>query len=399
MRSKKTEGDQMNLIETISWLKAKIQADLFPHVEGCLKDPLTQKQKRLITTLEAMKIEEHVKSPEYQWMGRKLKDRYAIARAFIAKAVYDFNTTSGLIEALKTMPNLRRICGFDGSVIIEEREGMTEGGTILRLKRKKTKLPSESTFSRAFAEFAGSGLGDSVHDALVREHMSDQIVGHISRDATAIIGNERPVKKEKKEAKPAAKRGRPRKGEERPKEDKRIDRQIGQTFDEALKELPIVCDVGCKRNSQGYKETWIGYKLHVDTSDCGLPITAVLTSASLHDSQVAIPMIKMTTTRVPYLYDLMDSAYDAVQIHKLSKTLGHVPIIDRNPRRGDALPMTPSEIVRYNERSAAERTNSRLKGEFGGETIMVRGYNKVKLHLMFGILALFVDQLLKLTTT
>jgi hypothetical protein len=115
-----------------------------------------------------MKIEEHVKSPEYQWMGRKLKDRYAIARAFIAKAVYDFNTTSGLIEALKTMPNLRRICGFDGNVIIEEREGMTEGGTILRLKRKKTKLPLESTFSRAFAEFAESGLGDNVHDALVR---------------------------------------------------------------------------------------------------------------------------------------------------------------------------------------------------------------------------------------
>lgn len=389
----------MNLIKTISWLKAKIQADLFPHVEGCLKDPLTEKQKRLITTLEVMKIEEHVKSPEYQWMGRKLKDRYAIARAFIAKAVYDFNTTSGLIEALKTMPNLRRICGFDGSVIIEEREGITEGGTILRLKRKKTILPSEATFSRAFAEFAGSGLGDSVHDALVREHMSEQIVGHISRDATAIIGNERPVKKEKKEAKPVAKKGRPRKGEERPKEEKRIERQIEQTFNEALKELPIVCDAGCKRNSQGYKETWIGYKLHIDTCDCGLPITAVLTSASLHDSQVAIPMMKMTTARVPYLYDLMDSAYDAVQIHELSKTLGHVPIIDRNPRRGEALPMTPSEKVRYNERSAAERTNSRLKGAFGGETVMVRGYNKVKLHLMFGMVALFVDQLLKLTTT
>jgi hypothetical protein len=49
-----------------------------------------------------MKVEDHVKSPEYQWMGRKLKDRYAIARAFVAKAVYDFNTTSGLIEALNS---------------------------------------------------------------------------------------------------------------------------------------------------------------------------------------------------------------------------------------------------------------------------------------------------------
>jgi len=388
----------MNLVEKISWIKAKIQSDLFPHVGECLKDPLTEKEKRLIITLEVVKIEDHVKTPEYQWMGRKLKDRYAIARAFVAKAVYDFNTTSGLIEALKAMTNLRRICGFDGSVIVEEREGKTVSGTILRLKRKKTTLPSEATFSRAFAEFADSGLGDRVHDALVKEHMSAQIIGHISRDATAIIGNEKPAKKEKSEAKPAAKLGRPRKGEERPKEEKRMCRQVKQTFDEALRDLPTVCDVGCKRNSKGYKETWIGYKLHVDTSDCGLPITAVLTSASLHDSQVAIPMMKKTTERVAYLYDLMDSAYDAAQIHELSKTLGHVPIIDRNPRRGDALPMTPAEAVRYNERSAAERTNSRLKGEFGGETVMVRGHKKVRLHLMFGIVALFIDQLLKLTT-
>jgi hypothetical protein len=29
---------------------------------------------------------------------------------------------------------------------------------------------------------------------------------------------------------------------------------------------------------------------------------------------------------------------------------------------------------------------------------MVRGYEKVELHLMFGVIALFADQLLKLTT-
>jgi hypothetical protein len=88
-----------------------------------------------------------------------------------------------------------------------------------------------------------------------------------------------------------------------------------------LKELPRVCDIGCKKNSQGYKQTWIGYKLHVDTSDCGLPVTAVLTSASLHDSQVAIPLMKMTTERATYLYDLMDSAYDAQQIYETSRAL------------------------------------------------------------------------------
>jgi hypothetical protein len=62
----------MNLRETISWLKAKIQSDLFPHLEENFKDPLTEKQKKLITILELVEIEKHVKSPEYQWMGRKL---------------------------------------------------------------------------------------------------------------------------------------------------------------------------------------------------------------------------------------------------------------------------------------------------------------------------------------
>jgi len=44
----------------------------------------------------------------------------------------------------------------------------------------------------------------------------------------------------------------------------------------------------------------------------------------------------------------------------------------------------------------AERFNSRLKEEFGGSNVMVRGAQKVWLHLMFGVIALFADQLLKL---
>ncbi len=91
----------MNLRETISWLKAKIQSDLFPHLEENFKDPLTEKQKKLITILEILEIEKHVKAPGYQWMGRKLKDRYAIARAFVAKAVYGFGTTC-VIESLSS---------------------------------------------------------------------------------------------------------------------------------------------------------------------------------------------------------------------------------------------------------------------------------------------------------
>ncbi len=60
--------------------------------------------------------------------------------------------------------------------------------------------------------------------------------------------------------------------------------------------------------------------------------------------------------------------------------------------------MAPNEAARYKERSAAERFNSRLKEEFGGCNIMVRGVQKVKMHLIFGVIAIFADQLLKLVT-
>ena len=44
----------------------------------------------------------------------------------------------------------------------------------------------------------------------------------------------------------------------------------------------------------------------------------------------------------------------------------------------------------------SERVNGRLKDEFGGRT--VRGHAKVLCHLMFGIVALTVDQLMRLVT-
>ncbi|MBF0337980.1 MAG: transposase [Nitrospirae bacterium] len=241
-----------------------------------------------------------------------------------------------------------------------------------------------------------------MHEALIKEYLRDELIGHMSLDSTAIEGNEKPQKKEKKviEAEEPKKLGRPKNGEKREKkvEEKRIDRQVNESYEDSLKELPCVCDVGCKVDSKGYKMTWIGFKLHIGTTDCGLPVAVALTSASLHDSQAAIPMMKMATDRVTYFYDLMDSAYDAKTIYDTSKNLGHVPIIDKNPRRGSVLPMSTAEAIRYNERTTIERVNGRLKTEFGGNNVLVRGSMKVKMHLMIGIVVLFADQMLKLIT-
>ena len=193
------------------------------------------------------------------------------------------------------------------------------------------------------------------------------------------------------------KRGRPAKGEQRePVAEKRIDRQAHQTAEEAIRELPVACDRGTKKNAKGYKTSWNGYKLHLDTNDAGLPISALVTSASLHDSQAAIPLIKLTSRKVTYLYDLMDAAYDAKRIAETSREFGHVPITDKNSRGQDVVPMAPHEAERYKIRSTAERANSRLKEDFGASNVMVKGHSKVTLHLMFGVVALFADQLLRL---
>ena len=146
-------------------------------------------------------------------------------------------------------------------------------------------MPSEAIFSRAIAAFATGSLGNVVHDALVARHLPHGLVGQTSRNFTAIVGREKPAKKVAKEPKPPRKRGRPAKGEQRETAPlKRLDRQVHQTTEEAIGELPTVCDRGTKKNAQGYKTSWNGYKLHLDTNDIGLPISALVTSASLHDS-------------------------------------------------------------------------------------------------------------------
>lgn len=373
-----TEGMPVRLGKVISWLKGTLQRCLFPDLEECWNTVLTDKERQLVSILELVQLEGFVvRKADNQWLGRKLLQRESMGRSFVAKAVYGYPTTRALIEALKTTPNLRRICGFGGVADI----------------------PCEATFSRAFAEFSESGLGDRVHESMVERFLKPELVGHISRDATAIEGREKPVKKPPKVKSAPKKRGRPAKGEHRePKEQKRIERQRDQSAEEALKELPVLCDRGTKKNSKGFKETWIGYKLHADVNDCGLPVSLVLTAASVHDSQVAIPLMKMSSAKVDYLYDLMDSAYDAGAIYDVSRNLGHVALIDKNPRGKEVVPMAPHEAVRYKERTAAERFNSRIKEEFGARNIMVRGTQKVKMHLMFGVLALFADQLLKLAT-
>lgn len=245
-----------------------------------------------------------------------------MAHVFIAKSVYQFPTTGALIDTLKSRPLLRQLCGWDSP----------------------GEIPSEPTFSRAFKQFSDDQLPQQIHEHMVKTHAGPTLVGHVSRDATAIEASERPAPKPAPVVTAPRKRGRPKRGEVRtPAPLKRVDLQPGRTLAENLADLPARCGVGCRRNSKGHQECWIAYKLHLDTVDGGFPVGAVLTSANVHDSRVAIPLAQMSAQRVTSLYDLMDSAYDVPLIHAFSRSLGHVPTVVPNPRRGEKIPLAPAQ--------------------------------------------------------
>lgn len=366
------------------------QRSLLPGLDEEL-DPLTAKLEHLIIILDTLGLEAFV-APPSRGRGRPPDDRPAIARSFVAKAVLTIPTTSALIERLQIDRALRRICGWE----------------------RRSEVPSEATFSRAFAAFAAQGLPERVHEQLVRRHLHDHIVGHISRDATEIEAREKPRRRSSDDPPPPApkrKRGRPRKHEALPpKPLTRIEQQRTQSLDEMRAGLPTQCDVGVKRNSKGFRETWIGYKLHLDTANGIVPVAAILTAASIHDSQVAIPLARTSEQRVVWLYDLMDSAYDAQPIIDDCLAAGRVPVIDRNTRRDTALKAEiaaerarrrlikipdPRDLT-YNERTTAERANARIKDEFGGRHLRVRGHLKAFCHLMFGVVALAADSIVRL---
>ena len=104
--------------------------------------------------LELVRVEERL---PYQrgWRGRPLEDRTALARAFLAKAVLDIVTTRALVERLRNEATLRRLCGWE----------------------KAESVPSEATFSRAFAEFTEVDLPGAFASGIAGEDAGGPLGG------------------------------------------------------------------------------------------------------------------------------------------------------------------------------------------------------------------------------
>ena len=139
-----------------------IQRGLFPWLAAEL-GRLTEREKQLVAILEMVRVEESVPR-RVRGTGRPEQDRGALARAFVAKMVYQLETTRQLRERLRSEVTLRRICGWETA----------------------REVPSEATFSRAFAEFAQSEVSAQAHTRVIESYQKPRLVGHIARDATAI---------------------------------------------------------------------------------------------------------------------------------------------------------------------------------------------------------------------
>jgi transposase len=244
------------LKETLSSYWLTIQGNLFPWLKEEVGE-LTEKQMLLITVLETIRIEEYIPK-NYGMTGRPQSDRAAIARAFIAKTVYNLSTTRMLLDRLDCDIALRRICGWE----------------------KKNDIPDESTFSRAFAELAARQLLEQIHESLIKDSYEGEIVGHLSRDATKIEAREKPVKKVK-EDKPPRKRGRPKKGEEVIKEPTRLERQsqmnVKEMFSRRKFQRNFRLEMTCQMNV-----ILVVKRIVKDIQKLGLDINYILTQSMVN---------------------------------------------------------------------------------------------------------------------
>jgi hypothetical protein len=329
-----------------------IQRSLFPALEEELGE-LCESHRGVVETLEILDLPSLVR---YGYgdcaRGRPRLGRLPFLKAFVAKARLGMSCTRSLLDRLRHDPALRRLCGW------EERH----------------RIPSEATFSRVFAEFAETGLPERVQARLTARYASEQDgpACQVSYDSTDIPARESPADKD------VPRLGMPP-----------LEEQATNRLEHNLLRVPEPCGFGVKRKGHGHSYCWKGFKLHVAVTDGDIPVAAVVSCASLHDSQMIIPLMqKCRRSGLDWVCDLADSAYDAATIRHYSRSNRRIAIIDRNRRRGEKLDFLPHEKLLYKRRSGVERVFSQLKDGYGCGKVWVKGIRKVTAHLVFGLLAL-----------
>ena len=333
--------------ETIGGAQALLNLNY--DLQGCFEERLTAKHKTFLHMIRVLEDSQKPLLRPYAGIGRRPYQYTGFLRSMWAKSFFGLGKTSMLINTLKNDPNLRLLCGFK-------------------------KVPGRSSFSRAFSYLSGTNITSEILDTLVINTHKQRVVYHVCRDSTAIQAREKRPKKARNGLGKHIKRVKP---------PSVLKKQIDEPWQVSLEALPKNAAYGRKGNS-----TWYGYKLHLDVSDCGFPVSAVVTSANVNDSRAAIILEKMTENKVQFCYSLMDSAYDMAAIISFIQGRGRVPIIEKNSRSKNRPPLDPAKQERYKIRTTVERAYSYLKDNLIPKSIYVKGYQKVSFVLMSAVLCL-----------
>jgi IS5 family transposase len=301
--------------------------------------------------------------------GFSLSDILAVR---VVMSIYKCNAHAA-IETLKRSPNLRTITGMN-------------------------KVPSDAVVSRKTNELIDAVSVYDLHHMIVKAYFSDVTSMNISIDSTTIEAREKPVRTEKPEPK---KRGRKKKGSEEERiylaeqaEIQRID-ELSKTgdVDEFLDTLKDECSITGKKNSKGHMQWKIGYKAHIASDDRGIPVAFFTTGACVHDSNVAIPLIRKSKEVCTFSYVLMDGGYSSSDIEDFTREAGYTPIIDfKANNKGEKREMTEDEKLRYKKRTTVERTNSELKECFLISKLYSRGA-KAHFDIQLALLLLTVKKI------
>lgn len=278
----------------------------------------------------------------------------------LLKLHYQVRTVKGTLSLLRENGNLKDMLGI-------------------------TRVPSEAVVSRLSREVEGIVDPSLLHERVIQAYalsMDRLAVGHLSIDSTTIEAREKPIKTRAQEAKANQKRGRKAKGslEEQQYRERqaRLEQEriayLQESFEESLARLEKRCSLTAKQNSKGKKQWFIGYKAHLATDDYGVPVSFAVTGASVHDSKVAVPLMKKAREITDFLYVLLDKGYISPVINDYVDMIGRNAIIDRRAYKGVvADPLDPASQRRYAARTTVERTNSELKDGFLPDIIYKRG--------------------------
>lgn len=315
-----------------------------------------QSVQSLLSSEESRRLRRH------HFRGRIGYDLLAILGIQLLKIHYRQQTIKETLLLLQENVNLRDILGI-------------------------SRVPSPASASRLSRVVERIIQPTVLHERLVqcyREGM-DRMAGHLCIDSTIIEAREKPCKQAKEiraTVLPTCKRGRKRKGSDEEKEHlaRKAEQQakkaeyLSESPETSISELEMRCSLTAKQNAKGKKQWFIGYKVHLATDDFGVPVAFAVTGACVHDSKVAVPLMKLVHQRTGFYYALMDKGYLNPDIDAYADSIGRKVIIDQRSRGGvAALPMEDAVAVRYQARTTVERTNSELKDGFLPVKIYRRG--------------------------